>query len=101
MSFSLHETQDNTAKGIFNEARQIVRPEGRLIVVDYNFDRQTRPLGCFAARAIEKIVGGEHYQNFKYFMAHNLLFEFSKDLELQYQQRYLLGAVAMWVFVND
>ena len=100
MSFCLHETQAITAEKIFNEARRIVRPGGRLIVVDYSFDQHTHPLGRFAARAVEKMVGGGHYQNFIHFMAHDLLAGFSKDLELQQCQRFLMGAVAMWVFIN-
>ncbi len=101
MSFCLHETQAYTAEGIFSEARRIVRPGGLLIVVDYSFDQHTQPLGRFAARAVEKMVGGEHYQNFKHFMAHDLLSEFSKDLKLQHRHRFLLGAAAIWVFLND
>ncbi len=101
MSFCLHETQAGTAEGIFSEARRIVKPGGLLIVVDYSFDQHTRPLGRIAARMVEKMVGGEHYRNFKHFMAHDLLSEFSKELKLQHRHRFLLGAAAIWVFLND
>lgn len=99
MSFSLHEMRADTAKRVFMESKRIVKPGGLLIVVDYSFDYHTRPLARFAARAVEKMVGGDHYRNFKYFMDNDLLIKFAKGLELKEQKRFLLGAVGLWVFI--
>ncbi|TVQ91165.1 MAG: class I SAM-dependent methyltransferase [Bacteroidetes bacterium] len=101
MSFSLHEMAADTAKGVFMESKRIVKPGGLLIVVDYCFDNHTRPLGRFAARAVEKFVGGDHYRNFKYFMAEDLLAKFSDGLSIREKRRFLFGAVGMWVYVNS
>jgi len=100
MSFSLHETQVQIAEAIFSEAKRIVRPGGLIIVVDYCFDDTTRALGRFAARVVEKMVGGNHYLNFKFFVSTNLIKSFSEGMEIRLQKRFLLGAVAMWVFQN-
>lgn len=100
MSFSLHETHADIANAIFNEARRIVKSGGLLVVVDYCFDEKTHFLGRFAARAVEKMVGGDHYRNFKYFMNHDLLSSFSKGLKVSRCQRFLLGAAALWVYEN-
>jgi ubiquinone/menaquinone biosynthesis C-methylase UbiE len=100
MSFSLHEMNANIAKKVFKESKRIVKPGGLLLVVDYCFDEHTRISGRFAVRAVEKFVGGDHYHNFKYFMAHDLLNKFAEGLELKEQKRFLMGAVGFWVFVN-
>ncbi len=101
MSFSLHEMLAETAQKVFLESKRIVKPGGLLILVDYSFDKHTRPLGRFSARALEKFVGGDHYRNFKFFMANNLLSKFAEGLELKEQKRFLIGAVGMWVFIAD
>ncbi len=101
MSFSLHEMPAETARKIFDESRRIVKPGGLLIVVDYSFDKHTQPLGRFAARAVEKFVGGDHYRNFKYFMAEDLLAKFSDGLNVKEKNRFLFGAVGLWVYIND
>lgn len=101
MSFSLHEMYAETARKVFLESKRIVKPGGLLIVIDYSFDEQTKPIGRFAARAVEKFVGGDHYRNFKYFMAHDMLQKFAEGLELKEQKRFLFGAVAIWVFANS
>ena len=100
MSFSLHEMNANIAKKVFLESKRIVKPGGLILVVDYCFDKNTRISGRFAVRVVEKLVGGDHYRNFKYFMAHDLLKKFAEGLELKEQKRFLLGAVALWVFEN-
>jgi len=100
MSFSLHEMNVNIARNVFEESKRIVKPGGLILVVDYCFDEHTRSAGRFAVRSVEKFVGGDHYLNFKYFIAHDLLNKFAEGLELKEQKRFLLGAVALWVFEN-
>ncbi|MFW5726050.1 MAG: class I SAM-dependent methyltransferase [Bacteroidota bacterium] len=101
MSFCLHEMHADTAREVFRESKRIVKNDGYLIVVDYSFDNSTHPLGRFATRAVEKMVGGDHYRNFKYYLAHNLLAKFAQGLELKEQKRFLFKAVGMWVFKNQ
>ncbi len=101
MSFSLHEMKAETAHKVFDEAKRIVKADGFIIVVDYSFDKHTRIAGRFAVKAVEKFVGGDHYRNFKYFMANDLLNKFAEDLELKEQKRFLMGAVGLWVFSNN
>ena len=100
MSFSLHEMNADIAKKVFEESKRIVKPGGLLIVVDYCFDNQTQLVGRFAARAVEKFVGGDHYRNFKYFMTHDMLKKFAEGIKLKEQKRFLMGAVGLWVFMN-
>lgn len=101
MSFSLHEMHAETARKVFVESKRIVKPGGLLIAVDYCFDEQTKPIGRFATRAVEKLVGGDHYRNFKYFIANDLLSEFSYGLSVIKKKRFLFGAVVIWVFANS
>lgn len=101
MSFSLHEMHSETARKVFLESKRIVKPGGLLIVIDYSFDVQTKPFGRFATQAVEKFVGGDHYRNFKYFIANDLILEFSDGLSVMEKKRFLFGAVAIWVFANS
>jgi len=101
MSFSLHEMHADTAQKVFLESKRIVKPSSLIIVVDYSFDNHTQPLGRFVTRAVEKMVGGDHYRNFKNFMGNDLLSEFSDGLSVREKKRFLFGAVGLWVYMND
>ncbi|MFW5758020.1 MAG: class I SAM-dependent methyltransferase [Bacteroidota bacterium] len=100
MSFALHETHAETARNIFIESKRIVRPDGKIIIVDYAFDKHTHPLGKFATRAVEKFVGGDHYRNFKFFIKTSLLKEMTRGIPLIHEVSFLMGAVRMWVYQN-
>ncbi len=100
MSFALHETHAETARNILIESKRIVRPDGKIIIVDYAFDKHTHPMGKFAARAVEKFVGGDHYRNFKFFIKTNLLKDMTNEMPLVHEASFLMGAVRMWAYQN-
>jgi ubiquinone/menaquinone biosynthesis C-methylase UbiE len=64
VSMGLHETGWEQAQRILEEIHRILKPDGRLIIVDYALT----PATSFAARAaihgIEYIAGGDHFRNF-------------------------------------
>ncbi len=100
MSFALHETFAETARNIFHESQRIVRPGGKIIVVDYGFDHKTHVLGKFATRAVEKFVGGDHYRNFKFFIQTDLLKDMTGNMALVHEASFMMGAVHMWAYQN-
>lgn len=65
LSFALHEKTTETARGVLKEARRVLKNDGRLLVVDFLFDEETKLTGRLGVTAVERIAGGEHYRNFK------------------------------------
>lgn len=65
LSFALHEKTTTTARAVLEEAYRILKPDGRLLIVDFMFDDETKITGRLGITAVERMAGGEHYRNFK------------------------------------
>jgi ubiquinone/menaquinone biosynthesis C-methylase UbiE len=68
----LHETAPQGRPAIVRQAARVTRPEGRLVLTDYHVGPPRWPTGWLAhlvARLVEASVGGEHYRNYRSFVA--------------------------------
>ncbi|MBW2351581.1 MAG: class I SAM-dependent methyltransferase, partial [Deltaproteobacteria bacterium] len=80
ISFALHEKDRTTQKSFINEAHRLIKKDGFILVVDYNFDNKTAKLIKIGISIIERIAGKEHYNNFKSYIRNNgLLSLINKD----------------------
>lgn len=98
ISLALHEKDYMIQKNVLMEIARLIRPDGYVFIADFLFDQKTSLWSKTVISLIEKISGGEHYQNFKNYirrggMAHvvpKTLFEFI-DLD-----RTLMNGVGIW-----
>jgi len=65
VSMGLHETGWEQAQEILKEIHRILKPSGRLIVVDYELTTATSAVAKAVIHKIEYIAGGEHFRNFQ------------------------------------
>jgi len=65
VSMGLHETGWEQAQGILKEIHRILKPSGRLIVVDYALTSATSTVARALIHGIEYIAGGDHFRNFQ------------------------------------
>lgn len=65
ISFALHEKTINTANEILNEAKRILKPDGLLIILDYNQEEKAPWYIKTMVRIIERFAGKEHYKNYR------------------------------------
>ena len=65
ITLALHEKDLKTQKGIIAEAKRILKNGGYLAICDYYFGKGSFLLGKIGSKLVEKMVGGEHYANFK------------------------------------
>ncbi len=80
ISFALHEKNRITQKKIIEEVYRLIKKEGFVLVVDYNFDKKTDKLIKIGINIIERLGGKEHYNNFKnYIRNRGLLSLIKKD----------------------
>lgn len=69
ISFALHEKERSIRERLLMEAHRILKPAGRLLIVDYGFDDQTKLSARYAINLVEWLAGGDHYRNFKDYIA--------------------------------
>ena len=80
ISFALHEKDRSTQESFIHEAHRLIKKDGFILVVDYNFDNKTPKLVKIGISIIEGIAGKEHYNNFKGYIRNNgLLSLINKD----------------------
>ena len=65
ISFALHEKERSIRERLLTEAHRILKPAGRLLIVDYVFDDRTKLLARYAISLVEWFAGGDHNLNFK------------------------------------
>ena len=71
LSFAIHEKDRATQEKMLEEAHRILKEGGTILIVDFSFDEKTTKLGKVGIDFIEKMAGGEHYLNFKKYIANN------------------------------
>lgn len=69
LSFAIHEKDRETQERLVEEAHRLVNEDGIVLIVDYSFDEKTTKFGKMGIDFIERIAGGEHYRNFKEYIA--------------------------------
>ncbi len=100
ISLALHEKDYMTQKNVLMEIARLIRPDGYVFIADFLFDQKTSLWSKTVISLIEKISGGEHYQNFKnYIRRGGIPHVVPKDvftfIELD---RVLLKGLGIWTF---
>jgi demethylmenaquinone methyltransferase/2-methoxy-6-polyprenyl-1,4-benzoquinol methylase len=68
-TFALHEKSPETARAIVEEMLRVTARGGDVLIVDYELSEKTSPLYKMLVYIVEWIAGGEHYRNFRSYIA--------------------------------
>lgn len=69
LSFALHEKAASTGRAMLAEARRVLRPDGRLLVVDYRPARTgLGPVAKYAVGLVERMAGKDHFARYREYM---------------------------------
>jgi ubiquinone/menaquinone biosynthesis C-methylase UbiE len=80
ISFGLHDKSSEDRMAIAREARRILAPGGKAILVDFENPWNARSrLGALLVHAIERTAGGAHYRNGRLFLARGGLRAFLRE----------------------
>jgi len=100
ISFSLHDKSSQVRDDLMNEAKRLLKPEGRIVFVDFENPWSSKSrVGSVLVYLIERTGGGEHFRNNRQFLREGGLRSFIKKHELIEVERYdvELGALAIVV----
>ena len=74
MTTVLHEMPQSVRSAVIHEAKRVLKEDGRLLLIDFHTG-PVRPLKGWlykgAITLVEFIAGGEHYKNYRFFLANN------------------------------
>ena len=98
ITFALHEKPLKIAQGIVTEAFRLLDDNGNLLIVDYSYDKKSTVIGRLAVKIIEKIAGGEHYQNFKKYIKKGGLDYLMKNYSFNKEYLFIFGAVRLRIY---
>jgi len=100
LSFAIHEKDWIIAENILKEAHRILKPEGRILIVDYIFDDKTAFFSKILIRIIERLAGKDHYRHFKNFISRNGLSNLIKNdrFKLVKSQRKFFNGITISMY---
>lgn len=89
ISFGLHDKSPEERMAIAAEARRVLSPGGKMIVVDFEqpWNAMSR-LGASLVHVIERTAGGAHYRNGRLFLARGGLRVFLREAGFTEESRY-------------
>jgi demethylmenaquinone methyltransferase/2-methoxy-6-polyprenyl-1,4-benzoquinol methylase len=80
VSFGLHDKSPDLRRAMMAEARRVLAPGGRFIAVDFENPWSFKSkVGALAVRAVERLVGGDHYRNGRDFLKRGGLRAFLRE----------------------
>jgi len=91
-SLALHEKQAPTARAMLHEMVRVVRPGGHLLLADYAPASRASARGRVISFAIERAVGGNHFRNYRAYLAGGALEGLTRDLAVAPVTRVLTAA---------
>jgi ubiquinone/menaquinone biosynthesis C-methylase UbiE len=89
ISLGLHEKNKSLRHKIVFEMKRVVKKTGVIIIIDYQ-SPQPKNIWAFAARAVERLVGGEHYREFREYIENDGTGSIIRDCGLQEERRVYL-----------
>jgi len=83
ISFAIHEKDRDTQERFLEEAHRILKKDGMLLIVDYDYDKSTSKIVSGFITIIERIAGEEHYKNYRNYIQNNGLLSLINNEKFQ------------------
>jgi len=102
VSYSLHDKPEEMRLELMQEAKRILAPGGKLILVDFErpWDFKSR-IGRLSTLFVERLAGQDHFRNGRQFVRQGGLKELLKKEHLTEIERYSFPLAATCVVVAD
>ncbi len=100
-TFALHEKDAATAGAIIREMVRVVRPGGKILLIDFHFTEHSSWFSRTVIRLIEWQAGGEHYRNFRSFIAEGGIRPLFEGLHVNIEALQYAGMGAIGIFVLE
>lgn len=102
LSTVLHEMSAEVRINVLNEARRIVKNEGRILVIDFHTGPIKGIKGLISKSIItfaELAAGRIHYQNYRHFVKNRGLLKLFNDCSLEIDQEKIVGGGTFAIYI--
>ncbi len=99
-TLALHEKSAETARVMIREMIRVTGRDGHLLLADFDFNDRSWMIARAGVRAIERMAGGDHYENFRRYIKAGGLQELVAPFDLQeiHCAHYALNTISMRVY---
>lgn len=98
----LHEMSVETRARVLDETRRILKPDGRLLVIDFHTGPLKRLKGLYTKIIItlsERLAGHEHYRNYRHYMRHGGIPGLMASNDFDIEEQKIVSGGNMGVFL--
>ena len=103
-SLILHELSPAVRIAVVGEMRRVVKQDGRILITDYN-PGPGKPLRGWMTKitiaVAETIAGGEHFRNYRQFMANGGLYTLLDEHRLTIVEQKIVGGGTIGLYILD
>ena len=100
----LHELSPAVRIAVVGEMRRVVKQDGRILITDYN-PGPGKPLRGWMTKitiaVAETIAGGEHFRNYRQFMANGGLYTLLDEHRLTIVEQKIVGGGTIGLYILD
>ena len=94
ISYALHEKEEHTAHKIVQQARRVIKPNGLLIIVDFNQQEKVNWPVKAGVHFVERFAGKNHYKNFRAYQRYGGL-DHLMDYQVPEQDLHYHGGITL------
>ncbi|MGM0408773.1 MAG: class I SAM-dependent methyltransferase [Thermodesulfobacteriota bacterium] len=101
-SFVLHEMPDKSRKKVINDAKSLLKPDGKILVIDFHPETDKSIKGVYSKTAIiifEFLAGRNHFLNYIDFMKKGGLPYIKDTAKLKIESKKILGSGNFGIFL--
>jgi len=102
-TFALHEKEGPVAREILREMIRVVRPGGRILLIDFYFTSRSSHLSKSIISLIERNAGGDHFRNFREFIRYGGISALMDGFPLKIDKMEYAGmrSIGMFILRNE
>ena len=99
---AFHEMHKKTREDVLGEMMRVLKPDGAILIIDYHPGPISFPKGWLYRAVlfvVEMAAGGDHFKNFRHFMANRGICQLAQSHNLTMEQSKIVGGGNLGIYL--